>query len=180
VISVFGSNSAAPGSADYELAREVGGGLALAGFAVATGGYSGTMAGASQGAAEAGGVVIGVTCGTIVQLRQISANPWVTEEVHYTTLEERLLHLVKNNVGMIVLPGGIGTLSEFALAWSFLQTAEMPSRPLVVVGDMWANMLRGFGQPEYVPPRDMELVHVATTAGEAVDYIRQHAGSPLG
>ena len=33
---------------------------------------------------------------------------------------ERLLHLVTRSEGMIVLPGGIGTLSEMTLAWSFL------------------------------------------------------------
>ena len=53
-ISVFGSAAPLPNTADYEAARTVGRLLAQAGFAVQTGGYSGVMAAASQGAAEAG------------------------------------------------------------------------------------------------------------------------------
>ncbi|MEM9778089.1 MAG: TIGR00730 family Rossman fold protein, partial [Chloroflexota bacterium] len=53
VISVFGSASPKPGSADYVLAETVGRLLGEAGFAVQTGGYMGTMEGASKGAHDA-------------------------------------------------------------------------------------------------------------------------------
>src|SRR5512134_1709123 len=94
VISVFGSSAPRPGSADYEAARTLGRLLARAGFVVQTGGYSGIMAGASQGAAEAGGHVIGVTCAQIERFRPIPANQWVTEEIKKRTLRERLFYLV--------------------------------------------------------------------------------------
>jgi uncharacterized protein (TIGR00725 family) len=61
VVAVFGGHAPAPGSADYEMARELGRRLAEAGFIVMSGGYGGTMEAVSRGAREAGGLAIGVT-----------------------------------------------------------------------------------------------------------------------
>ncbi|WP_374686087.1 LOG family protein [Promineifilum sp.] len=177
VISVFGSSSPPPGSETYEEARQVGRLLAEAGFVVATGGYSGTMAAVSQGAAEAGGHVIGVTCGRIETFRPLPPNEWVIEEVRYESQRDRLLHLVMNNDGMVALPGGIGTLSEVALAWSLMQTGELSPRPLVLLGPTWRETLRVYAQAEYIRPRDMDLLYLATSAETATAYIKQHFAS---
>ncbi|MEJ5198439.1 MAG: DNA-binding protein, partial [Anaerolineae bacterium] len=61
-IAVFGSSRREEESALYREAYELGRVLAGAGYAVLTGGYNGSMAAVSRGAAEAGGRVIGVTC----------------------------------------------------------------------------------------------------------------------
>ncbi|MBS1195807.1 MAG: family Rossman fold protein, partial [Actinobacteria bacterium] len=51
VIAVFGSSAGRPGDPGYEAARTCGRLLAEAGYAVATGGYAGTMEACSRGAA---------------------------------------------------------------------------------------------------------------------------------
>jgi uncharacterized protein (TIGR00725 family) len=61
-IAVFGSSEPKPGSEAYETARAVGRLLASRGARVANGGYGGVMEGASRGAAETNGAVVGVTC----------------------------------------------------------------------------------------------------------------------
>ena len=172
IISVFGSHSPAPGSKDYETAREVGRLLAKAGYAVATGGYSGTMSGASQGASEAGGLVIGVTSSQVESSRVTKLNRWVEVHVPFESLTDRLVYLVRNNDGMVVLPGGIGTLSEFALAWSFMQVGEMAIRPLVLVGEIWAEMMDIFVRGDYGASNFLHLLHTTNSAKGAVDYIR--------
>jgi uncharacterized protein (TIGR00730 family) len=171
VIAVFGSSAPQPGSAAYEEAREVGRLLAEAGFAVATGGYSGTMSAVSQGAAEAGGHVIGVTSDQIEQFRPLGPNEWVMEENRYATLQERLLYLVENNEGMIVLPGGIGTLSEMALAWSLMQVGEIGERPLALLGPTWRETMAAFNDPDAIRPHHWQMLHFAETAEAAVSYI---------
>ncbi len=168
VISVFGSSSPRPGSADYEAAKTVGRLLAEAGFAVQTGGYSGIMSGASQGAGEAGGRVIGVTSAQIEQFRPTPPNQWVKEEIKRQTLRDRLLYLVDNCHGAIVMPGGIGTLSEMALLWSFVQTGELSPRPIITVGGLWQRTLAAFIDNNYIPPNHQELITTARTANEAV------------
>ena len=168
IISVFGSSAPQPGSADYESARNLGRLLAKAGFVAQTGGYTGTMAAVSQGAHEAGGHVIGVTCGQIEQFRPGPANRWVQEEIKCTTLRERVLYLVDNCDGAIVLPGGIGTLSELALIWSMIQVGEVSPRPVITVGGLWQRTLAAFVDEAYVRPVDRDLVIPARTADEAV------------
>ncbi len=173
VISVFGSSAPQPDSEAYQEARQVGVLLAEAGFVVATGGYGGTMAAVSQGASEAGGWVIGVTSSHMEAWRPTPPNRWVAEEIRLATQRERLLHLVMNNDGMLALPGGIGTLSEIALAWSLMQTTEMPARPLVLLGPIWRETIRSYAQAEYIRPRDMDLIYLANSAETATAYIKQ-------
>ncbi len=177
-ISVFGSSSPRPGNETYDLARTVGRLLAEAGFAVATGGYAGTMEAVSRGAAEAGGHVIGVGAQRIEQFRPGGLNDWVMEEVQYETLQERVLHLVRRNDGMIVLPGGIGTLSELALAWSFLQVGEIDRRPLVLLGDIWRETMEAFIHSKFVREPHAALLHYAGNPEEAVAFVREKVDAP--
>jgi len=174
VISVFGGSSPPPGSEPYQSAYEVGRLLAERGFAVATGGYSGTMTAVSEGAAQAGGHVIGVTCDQIEQFRPLGINQWVVEEIRYRTLQDRLIHLVRSNDGMIVLPGGIGTLSEMALAWSFLQVGEISPRPLSLLGRVWRDTVDNFIDPMYVRPEHIRLLHFAETPGDAIEFVANY------
>ena len=171
VIAVFGSSAPQPGSPAYEEARQVGRLLAEAGFAVSTGGYSGTMSAVSQGAAEAGGHVIGVTSDQIEQFRPLGPNEWVLEEIRYPTLQERLLYLVENNEGMIVLPGGIGTLSEMALAWSLMQVGEIGERPMSLLGPNWRETITAFNDPDAIRPQHLQMLHFAETVEAAVSYV---------
>ncbi len=175
VISVFGGSTPQQGSPAYKEAYDVGRLLAERGFAVATGGYSGTMSAVSQGAAEAGGHVIGVTSEQIEQFRPLRPNQWVQEEIRFQTLQERLIHLVRHNNGVIVLQGGIGTLSEMALAWSYLQVGEISPRPLSLLGDFWRKIVTNFIDPQYVRPEHFQLLHLANSPQDAVDHVANHA-----
>jgi hypothetical protein len=170
-ISIFGSSQPQPGTPAYEAAYTAGRLLAKAGFNVQTGGYSGVMAAASQGANEAGGHVIGVTSTQIEQFRLAPANQWVIEEVKFLTLRERLLYLVDQCDGCIVMPGGVGTLSELALIWSFMQVGEIPHAPIMVVGELWRRTLATFITPDYVRPAHQTLISVVDTPEEAVKKI---------
>lgn len=177
VVAVFGSSAPAPDSEAYDEARRLGQQLAEAGFVVATGGYGGTMAAVSQGAAGAGGHVIGVTSDHMERYRPMPANEWVAEEIRHGSQRDRLLHLVLNNDAMIALPGGIGTLSEVALAWSLLQTGEIAARPLVLLGPLWRETIRVYAQADNVRPRDMDLIYLATSPETAVAYVKQSLGT---
>jgi len=168
IITVFGSSRPLPDSAAYDEALTVGRLLAEAGYGVATGGYMGTMEAVSRGAAEAGGHVIGVTSGQIETFRPIPPNQWVQEEIRKELLRDRVAHLVMQNEGMIVLPGGIGTLSEMALAWSLMQVGDIPVRPLVLYGSTWRATLTAFFDADYIRAQDYSLLQFADTPETAV------------
>jgi uncharacterized protein (TIGR00730 family) len=177
IIAIFGSALPPPGSDAYAQALQLGQLLARAGYAVATGGYSGTMEAVSRGACEAGGHVIGVGATRIENYRPGGLNRWVIETVKYETLQERVLHLVRHNNGMIVLPGGIGTLSEMALAWSFIQVGEIEPRPLVLLGGIWRTALHSLVESEFISEAHGALLSFVETPEEAVGLVEaSHAG----
>ena len=78
---------------------------AEAGYVLLSGGYSGVMEAASQGAAEAGGRVVGVEVG-LFRDRGLRVNRWVKDVVTFETLREqqgfRKLVLEENGVPVIV------------------------------------------------------------------------------
>ncbi|MHC4174601.1 MAG: LOG family protein, partial [Planctomycetota bacterium] len=113
-ITIFGTSRAGPGDSAYTLAYETGKLLAEAGFTIANGGYGGTMLAAANGAAEAGGTIIGVTCSAF---KNNKANEYITREIMTGSLDERLDMLIKLGQGYVVLPGGTGTLLELAKVW---------------------------------------------------------------
>ena len=108
--------------------------LGTAGYTVLSGGYAGSMAAVSRGAAEAGGRVVGVTCATF---DPAPCNAWLTEEVKAATLVERMAVMIERADGFIALRGGIGTLSEVTLVWSLLQVRSLGDKPLILLGPHW-------------------------------------------
>lgn len=133
VISVFGSSRCQPQSQLYQLAYELGRALGTAGFAVASGGYSGAMEAVSRGAAECGGHVIGVVSSAVSG----KTNPWVAEEIVAASWQERLHKLISLGDGYVACRGGTGTLVELAVAWEMMCKSVMPRRPLVGLGEFW-------------------------------------------
>ena len=109
-ISVIGA-----GEGGEEILRDaeaVGRGIAAAGAVLVCGGLSGVMEAASKGAAEAGGIVIGVLPG----LSPADANPHVTHAVPTGTGHARNLAVVASGEAVIAVGGEWGTLSEIAFA----------------------------------------------------------------
>jgi uncharacterized protein (TIGR00730 family) len=174
IVSVFGGSAPRPGQPAYEEARLLGEKLAQAGWTVATGGYTGVMEAASRGACEAGGHVIGVTCGLIEEWRGLRANAWVKEEKRFATLRERLSHLVEFCDAAVALPGGIGTLSEIALTWSLLQTGEIARKPFVLLGPVWHATVSAFLREGgmYLQAGDEKLVYLANSSDEVVEKLK--------
>jgi uncharacterized protein (TIGR00725 family) len=143
-ISIFGGSNTRPGEAVYQDAIWLGAALANSGHVVQTGGYIGVMEAISRRAAEAGGHVIGVTCGDIESWRPVKLNPWVLEERKAGTLIERLDILINSCDAALVMPGGPGTLTEIALTWNLLLTHSIKPRPLILIGQGWQVTFTAF------------------------------------
>ena len=172
VVSVFGGSTPREGSPAYDEARRLGGLLAEAGLAVATGGYGGVMEAASRGAAEAGGHVIGVLTSLFDDF-QPGPNAFLKQQYKYETLRERLIHLVEQCDAAVAMPGGIGTLSEVALTWSLMQINEISVKPFVLVGPNWRETLAGFYQRAdgYIQGPHWRLIEFAPDVESAAQIV---------
>ncbi len=178
VISVFGGSAPPPESADFQIALELGRRLARAGFIVLSGGYGGTMEAVSRGAKEAGGRTIGVTV-DLFDRWGLTANPYLDVEIKFPTLFQRLHYLVTAGDALIALPGGIGTLSEMALAWSLLQTGEISPRPLLLLGSRWRRLLEAYLDPVYIRGEDAAILQLVETPEEAVATVQAQLERPM-
>jgi len=138
VVSVFGSNAVEGDGGAEALAEAVGRKLAEFGYAVANGGYGGTMEASSRGASLAGGHTIGVTC----SLWRSRPNAHIHEVIETNCLSERVQRLAEvASAGFVVLPGGTGTLLELAWVWEAMAKKFMPPRPIVCMGDFWRSLI---------------------------------------
>jgi uncharacterized protein (TIGR00730 family) len=139
VVTIFGTGRAKPGDSTFTLAYETGRVLARAGFAIANGGYGGSMLAAAKGASEAGGEVIGVTCSAF---KSSKANEYVTREMVTQSLDERLDTLIELGRAYIVLPGGTGTLLELAKVWELKNKGFLDAdKPIILVGEFWRSLV---------------------------------------
>jgi len=166
VITVFGSSTAAPGTAEYQAACELGRAIAQAGWTLCNGGYGGTMEAAAKGAVEAGGHTIGVTCHAF---GRAGPNRYIRQEVPTFDLLTRLNILVRLGHAYVVLPGGTGTLLELSLVWELLNKGLLRRRPApILVGEFWTPLEERIRrvQPDALP------LKVARDACEVVAMLR--------
>src|SRR5947207_2522212 len=109
-VLVVGPDPAGPDVAAQ--CEEIGRLLAGEGAIVVTGGLGGAMEAASRGAAESGGITVGLLPGT----SRDAANPHVTVAIPTGMGEGRNVLNVRAADAMIAVAGEFGTLSEIAFA----------------------------------------------------------------
>jgi uncharacterized protein (TIGR00725 family) len=146
IVSVFGTGRAKAGDKNYKTAEQLGRLLAQAGFAIANGGYGGTMEASAKGAKEAGGEVIGVTC---LAFKCGSANKFVSREFVTKSLNERLDKLIEIGGAYVVLAGGTGTLLELALVWELKNKGFLDgSKPIILLGEYWKPLVEAVAKDD--------------------------------
>jgi uncharacterized protein (TIGR00730 family) len=169
VVTIFGTGRAKPADRIYLLTEELGRLLAHAGFAIANGGYGGTMLAAAKGASEVGGTVIGVTCSAF---KNSKANQYVTRQVVTESLDERLDTLIELGQAYIVLPGGTGTLLELAKVWEMKNKGFLNARkPVILVGGFWQPLVDLVATDD---PDSTRYVTPADTPEQVLGVLRQY------
>lgn len=174
-IAVFGASQSLPGDDHFREAALCGELLALAGFAVATGGYAGAMEAVSQGARLAGGHVIGVTAPSIFPSR-VGANEHVIEERQAGSLVARIDRLVEDTNGAIALWGSLGTATELLVAWNVAYVAPFSGgqrKPVVAVGKPWTTIIPHLEESLETDPG---IVTVTDNVADAVAHLKAVLG----
>jgi hypothetical protein len=155
-VTVFGSARTGEGDPVYEQARELGRLVAEAGFALVTGGGPGIMEAANRGAHEAGGVSVGFH---IEQPHEQELNAYVDIGLTFRHFYARKTMLVKAAEGLVLFPGGFGTLDELFEVLVLAQTEKIQHFPVLLIGtEHWRPLLdwtealvaRGFVSPEHL------------------------------
>jgi uncharacterized protein (TIGR00730 family) len=169
IVTIFGGSKCGEESEEYGLALRLGRLLAERGYTICTGGYLGVMEGASRGARERGGRVLGI----LMNQFKSEPNRYLTDKVASAHFYERLQNLIERSVAFIALRGGAGTITEVSLVWNKLQTRVIEPRPLLLLGDCWPKVVEAFRQHLVVSEADVKLLNFVSTPEEAVRIIEE-------
>jgi len=173
-VTVFGSSRFAEGHPYYQLAREIGAGLARAGYPVMTGGGSGIMEAANRGAKEAGGLSLG--CNIRLPQEQVP-NKYLDRFIQFEHFFARKVMLVKYSCAFVVMPGGFGTLDETMEIATLMQTNKLNHFPLIAVGGEFWDHFDTFVREAMVKQgtsseEETRVIRRAETADEVVRLVR--------
>lgn len=174
-VSVFGSARSRRGTPQYELAEEIAAALCRAGYAVITGGGPGIMEAANKGAAEAGGVSVGLG----IELPQESGlNDYVNVGIEFRYFFVRKTVFVKYSQAFVVLPGGFGTMDELFEALTLVATGKITMFPIVLVGSgYWSGLLDWLKDTmlghDNIGADELALIRIADDPEEVVKIIKE-------
>ncbi|MBR9650025.1 TIGR00730 family Rossman fold protein [Thalassovita aquimarina] len=164
----------------YEEAREFSRLMTLKGlgngkhdYVICTGGGPGVMEAGNKGAAEAGGISIGLN---VVLPHEQAPNEYVTPDLcfnfHYFAI--RKMHFLMRAKAVCIFPGGFGTLDELFESLTLIQTGRMERVPFLLFGEsFWRRIVNweALKDAGTISPDDLDLFRFVETAQEAVDVI---------
>ena len=142
-------------------------------YVICTGGGPGVMEAGNKGAAEAGGISIGLN---VVLSHEQVPNDYITPELcfnfHYFGI--RKMHFLMRAKAVCVFPGGFGTMDELFESLTLIQTGRMERVPILLFGEsFWSNIINWEALKEAgtISSDDLELFRFVETAQQAVDII---------
>jgi len=144
-------------------------------FVVTTGGGPGIMEAANLGAHEAGGKTIGLN----IQLPfEQSPNQYITPalnfQFHYFFMRKFwFAYLAK---GLVIFPGGFGTMDELFEILTLAQTDKLAKKILVVIygSEYWNRILnfQAFIDAGTISPDDLNQFKIVDTPEAAFEFLR--------
>jgi uncharacterized protein (TIGR00730 family) len=144
-------------------------------FVVCSGGGPGMMEAANKGAIEAGGKSIGLNIS--IPMEQYS-NPYITPELnfefHYFFMRKFwFVYLAK---GLVIFPGGFGTLDELFEVLTLIQTEKvLKQMPIVIYGsEYWNQVINLEAMVKYgtISKTDLDLIYFCDSVDEAFSYLK--------
>ena len=176
-VAIWGSARTKEGAPTYERARHLARRLAEEGYAVVTGGGPGIMEAANRGAAEGGGDSVGLN---ILLPYEQRPNPYANHQLEFRYFFCRRVMFVKDSSGVVVMPGGVGTLDELFEVLTLKQTGKIVGLPIIMFGvSYWRGLLDWMRDTllaeRTISPEDLQLFELTDDPEEVVSIIK-HGG----
>lgn len=178
-VSIFGSARTKPGSAYYEKSVEIAAALSKEGFGIITGGGPGIMEAANKGAKQVGGVSVGLN---IELPHEQYANPYIDHDKNFSFnyFFVRKVMFLKFSQGVVLMPGGFGTMDEMFETLTLIQTGKISKVPIVLYGShFWSGLLDWTKnvmceKEGNIHLQDLDLITVTDDINEIVRVFNDH------
>lgn len=168
---VFGGHQFQSLDRAYQDAMLIGGSLVRAGYSVRTGGYGGLMEAVSLGAANAGSPAEGIG---LSNWFHETRNLHVPSDrfVETNSIFERTERLIEGAALIVALPGSVGTLGEFFLAWTCQLMGMLQSTcQIILLGNGWGPLLEVLSNHFSVSATKTTNIRVFGTTREMVTML---------
>jgi uncharacterized protein (TIGR00730 family) len=176
-VTVFGSSRTSEDDPAYKLAERFAQLIVRRGFMVITGAGDGVMKGAQAGA----GREMSFGANIVLPFEQVP-NEYILDDPKLVTFRyffTRKLMFLKEAHGVVLFPGGFGTLDECFEAMTLIQTGKTELVPVVLLdvpgGTYWHRWKDYVEQdlldPGMISPEDMHLFRTVHDEREAVEEI---------
>ena len=174
-VSIFGSARTVPDAPAYQKAVDTAALFARENFAVITGGGGGIMEAANKGAAEAGGVSVGLNINLPFEQKP---NPYANIQLNFHYFFIRKVMFVKYAMAYIIMPGGFGTLDELFEAVTLIQTHRIRPLPVILVGSAyWGGLVDWIKtrllNDNLISPDDIDILQVIDDPEEVVKAVKK-------
>lgn len=175
-VSIFGSARTQADTPYYKLSTEIASAIVKAGYGVITGGGPGIMEAGNKGAHLAGGTSVGLNIDLPFEQHN---NPYINPDksLDFDYFFVRKVMFVKYSQGIVVMPGGFGTLDELFEAITLIQTKKIEKFPVILVGvSFWSGLLQWIKTTllerfETISPKDLDLIHLVDTSAEVIEIL---------
>ena len=175
-VTIYGSARTTPEHPWYQLTESIAKGLAEAGYGIITGGGPGLMEAANKGAAEGGGVSIGLN---ISLPHEQEPNPYANFPLHFKYFFVRKVMFMKYSQAFICMPGGFGSMDELFESLTLIQTERIKPFPIILVGsDFWSGLVdwlrdKMFGNGN-ISEKDLDLFTMLDDVDEVISFVKEN------
>ena len=175
-VSIFGSARFKKSNKYYKDAVKVSKLLAKDGYTIITGGGPGIMEAANKGAAEEGGVSIGLNINLPMEQEP---NEYQNKSLYFRYFFARKVMFVKYAIGYVCMPGGFGTMDEFFESLTLMQTHKIYRFPIILFGsDFWNPVLdfmkNTMLKQKTISKKDLDYIDLTDDPKEVVSIINKH------
>lgn len=172
-VSIFGSARFDPEHPTCKQTEEIAFKLSNAGFSVVSGGGPGVMEATNKGAFEGKSPSIGLN---IALPHEQQSNPYQDISLTFRHFFSRKVMFVKFATAYVVMPGGFGTLDEFAEILTLIQTRKSRRIPIILVDSgFWCGLIEWFRNTLVkhgtISESDLDLIQIIDDADEVVEAI---------
>ncbi len=180
-VSIFGSARIENNKKYYKQCVEVSRLLSKNGYAVITGGGPGIMEAANKGAAQNGGLSIGLN---ITLPREQKPNKYQNRALHFKYFFARKVMFVKYAIGYVCMPGGFGTLDELFEALTLVQTHKIYPFPLILFGrEYWEPLMHFIRNTmlkhKTIDASDLDYIEITDDPREVLAIINRHMAKKM-
>lgn len=144
-------------------------------FVVCSGGGPGMMEAANKGAIDARGLSIGLNISLPFEQSSNSyISPELNFEFHYFFMRKFwFVYLAK---GLVIFPGGFGTMDELFEVLTLIQTGKVKKKlPIIIYGsEYWDQIINLGNMVKYgvISKEDLDLIRYCDTVEDAFNYLK--------